>query len=40
VVLRVDAAGLAADGARFFRSANGIWLVDAVPPRFLARTGG
>jgi putative RNA 2'-phosphotransferase len=39
VVLRVDAAGLAADGVRFVRSANGIWLVDAVPPRFLARIG-
>src|SRR3954470_13923006 len=35
VVLRVDAAGLAADGARFSRSANGVWLVDAVPPRYL-----
>jgi putative RNA 2'-phosphotransferase len=32
VVLRVDAAGLAADGATFTRSANGVWLVDAVPP--------
>jgi putative RNA 2'-phosphotransferase len=35
VVLRVDAAALAADGARFSRSANGVWLVDAVPPRYL-----
>ncbi|MGY1841651.1 MULTISPECIES: RNA 2'-phosphotransferase [unclassified Modestobacter] len=37
VVLRVDAAGLAADGAVFSRSANGVWLVDAVPPRYLQR---
>jgi putative RNA 2'-phosphotransferase len=36
VVLRVDAAGLAADGATFSRSANGVWLVDAVPSAFLA----
>ncbi|MGY1672804.1 RNA 2'-phosphotransferase [Geodermatophilus sp. SYSU D00710] len=34
-VLRVDAAGLAAAGAVFTRSANGVWLVDAVPPRYL-----
>ena len=33
VVLRVDAAGLAAEGAVFTRSANGVWLVDHVPPR-------
>ena len=37
VVLRVDAAGLAAAGAVFSRSANGVWLVDAVPPDFLSR---
>jgi putative RNA 2'-phosphotransferase len=36
VVLRVEAARLAADGARFARSANGVWLVDAVPPQYLA----
>ena len=35
VVLRVDAASLAAAGARFTRSANGVWLVDAVPARYL-----
>jgi RNA:NAD 2'-phosphotransferase (TPT1/KptA family) len=26
---------MAADGARFTRSANGVLLVDAVPPRYL-----
>jgi putative RNA 2'-phosphotransferase len=36
VVLRVDAAGLAAAGTEFTRSDNGVWLVDAVPPEFLA----
>ena len=39
VVLRVDAAGLARDGALFTRSTNGVWLVDAVPPAFLAVVG-
>jgi putative RNA 2'-phosphotransferase len=37
VVLRVDAAAMVRDGARFTRSANGVWLVDAVPPRYLSR---
>ena len=36
VVLRVDAAAMADDGAVFTRSANGVWLVEAVPPRYLA----
>jgi putative RNA 2'-phosphotransferase len=40
VVLRVDAAGLAAEGARFTRSANGVWLVDAVPPSRLTVVSG
>jgi putative RNA 2'-phosphotransferase len=35
VVLRVDAAGMAADGAVFSRSENGVWLVAAVPPEYL-----
>jgi putative RNA 2'-phosphotransferase len=36
VVLHVDAAAMAAEGAVFTRSANGIWLTDAVPARHLA----
>jgi putative RNA 2'-phosphotransferase len=36
VVLRVDATRLAATGARFAHSANGVWLVGAVPPAYLA----
>ena len=40
VVLRVDAAALAATGARFTRSANGVWLVAAVPPEYLSVTRG
>ncbi|MFO0574829.1 MAG: RNA 2'-phosphotransferase [Polyangia bacterium] len=35
VLLRVDAAALHAAGHAFFLSENGVWLVDAVPPRFL-----
>jgi putative RNA 2'-phosphotransferase len=37
VVLRVDAAAMAREGAVFTRSANGVWLVDAVPPRHLSQ---
>jgi putative RNA 2'-phosphotransferase len=37
VVLRVDAAAMARDGVVFTRSENGVWLVDAVPPRYLSR---
>jgi putative RNA 2'-phosphotransferase len=35
VVLVVDAAGMRAAGHLFYRSANGVWLVDEVPARFL-----
>lgn len=35
VVLAIDAAAMARDGHTFFRSDNGVWLVDAVPPRYL-----
>src|SRR4051794_12382569 len=37
VVLKVDAARMAADGHDFFVSANGVWLVDAVSPDYLDR---
>jgi putative RNA 2'-phosphotransferase len=37
VILRVDAGGMAADGAEFFRATNGVWLTDAVPPERLTR---
>lgn len=35
VVLTVDAAAMAAAGHVFFRSANGVWLTEAVPARYL-----
>jgi putative RNA 2'-phosphotransferase len=34
-VLRVHAGELAATGAAFFLSANGVWLTDAVPPAYI-----
>jgi putative RNA 2'-phosphotransferase len=39
VTLRVDAAAMAADGFHFTRSANGVWLTDAVPARYLQISG-
>jgi putative RNA 2'-phosphotransferase len=35
VVLEVDAAGMRFAGYTFYKSANGVWLVDAVPPEYL-----
>ena len=35
-VLQVDAAAMVADGAAFSRSANGVWLVAAVPPCYVS----
>jgi putative RNA 2'-phosphotransferase len=40
VVLRVDAAAMVADGLLFSRSANGVWLTEAVPARYLQIYGG
>lgn len=34
-VLLIDAAAMAAEGAAFFLSANGVWLVEHVPARFI-----
>jgi putative RNA 2'-phosphotransferase len=36
VVLHVDAARMHADGFAFFVTANGVWLVERVPPEYLA----
>src|SRR5262249_40904025 len=38
VVLEIDAAGMVATGHTFYRSENGVWLVDAVPPEFIGRS--
>lgn len=37
IVLLVDARGMHGDGHRFYRSANGVWLADAVPAAYLER---
>jgi putative RNA 2'-phosphotransferase len=34
-ILAVDAAAMAADGYLFYRSANGVWLTEWVPPHYL-----
>lgn len=36
-VLRVDTAQMVADGVVFYRSANGVWLVDTILPKYLER---
>jgi len=36
VILRVDAAAMSRDGLTFYRSDNGVWLVDEIPPRYMA----
>ena len=35
VVLKIDSAGMHRDGYVFYRSANGVWLTDAVPPQYI-----
>jgi putative RNA 2'-phosphotransferase len=37
VVLMVDAGRMLRDGHRFYLSANGVWLTEAVPPDYLSR---
>lgn len=37
IILQVDAHKMHAEGFPFFVSANGVWLTDSVPSRFLAR---
>jgi putative RNA 2'-phosphotransferase len=35
VLLAVDAAALHAAGGVFYRSGNGVWLIEAVPPQYV-----
>jgi putative RNA 2'-phosphotransferase len=37
VILKIDAGRMHRDGQRFFLSANGVWLTDAVLPTYLSR---
>ena len=34
VVLRIDAGAMAQNGVRFYRSENGVWLCEYVPPEY------
>ncbi|MEU1686925.1 RNA 2'-phosphotransferase [Micromonospora sp. NPDC005707] len=38
VILAVDAAAMSDNGYVFYRSANGVWLTDTVPPAYLTPT--
>ena len=35
IILQVEAEKMSASGIKFYISANGVWLVDSVPPEFL-----
>jgi putative RNA 2'-phosphotransferase len=35
LILRVDSGAMQRNGHLFYQSANGVWLTDAVPPRYL-----
>ena len=39
VILVIDSAKMAADGYKFRLSANGVWLTDHVPPRYIRLLG-
>ena len=39
VIFAVDAAAMHQNGHTFYRSENGVWLTDHVPPRYLKREG-
>jgi putative RNA 2'-phosphotransferase len=36
IILAIDAAAMHADGVPFYRADNGVWLVDAVPMRYVS----
>jgi putative RNA 2'-phosphotransferase len=38
VILVIDAAAMARSGFTLYRSANGVWLVDHVPPQYISVT--
>jgi len=37
VILTIDASGMFSDGFAFYVSANGVWLTDEVPARYIAQ---
>jgi putative RNA 2'-phosphotransferase len=36
VVLKIDTKKMTEDGFQFYKSANNVWLVDSVPPKYVA----
>jgi putative RNA 2'-phosphotransferase len=38
VILTVDAGRMHREGHKFYRSANGVWLTNSLPPAYLTRT--
>ncbi|HEY0985344.1 RNA 2'-phosphotransferase [Schlesneria sp.] len=40
VILVIDSAGMSADGYKFRRSENGVWLTDHVPPKYIRLHSG
>jgi putative RNA 2'-phosphotransferase len=36
VILAIDAAGMHANGHRFYRTNNDVWLTDGVPPQYIS----
>ena len=38
VILEVDSGRMHQEGQKFYLSANGVWLTDAVPPGYLSRS--
>lgn len=35
IIFKIDARQMYDDGYKFFQSANGVWLVDSVPPKYI-----
>lgn len=35
ILLEIDAAAMHAENIKFFRSTNGVWLTESVPPKFI-----
>ena len=35
MICRIDAGSMARDGHKFYRSLNGVWLTDHVPPKYI-----
>lgn len=40
VVLKVDSEAMRSEGIVFYRFANGVWLVDRVPAKYLSLSTG